>query len=54
MTTEKWTAEQLDAEWAYRLHERIGIMCGDAEATDEQFSIAVQEADAAIEALKSE
>jgi len=43
------------AEWQYRYHERLGILCGTAIPTLEQEAIARAEADAWLEAqpLKS-
>lgn len=32
-------------EWLYRYNERLGILCGDGEPTEEQKQIAAQEAD---------
>ena len=47
-------AQELDAEWTYRMEERLGIMCGMDEPTAEQFCIAVAEADEAMEKLKQQ
>ena len=41
-------------EWNYIFQERIGIMCGDGEPTDEQKAIARKEADEHIKALKDQ
>lgn len=46
------TERELQAEWRYRYEERLGIMCGDGDPTDEQRGIAMAEADEAIEKLK--
>lgn len=48
------TAEELQEEWDYRYHERIGIMCGTAEPTPEQEQLARQEADATIQQLRAQ
>lgn len=42
------TVNDLRDEWRYRYQERLGIMCGDGEASEEQKKIAQSEADAAI------
>lgn len=42
------------AEWEHRYQTRLGCLCGAAEATPEQRSIAGDEADAAMEELKRE
>lgn len=46
-----WTPEQIGEEWRYRFLERIGILCGTGDPTDEQLEIALNEADAAISEL---
>lgn len=48
------TIKDLDAEWTYRMEERLGIMCGMDEPTAEQFCIAMAEADEAVEKLKQQ
>ena len=45
------TTTELQSEREYRYQERIGIMCGDSEPTEEQKSIAKKEADEAITIL---
>ncbi len=44
-------AEELKTEHEYRVSERLGIMCGTAEPTEEQKAIAKKEADEAITIL---
>lgn len=46
------TEAELKSEFDYRISERLGILCADAEPTPEQFHIARTEADAAIEDIK--
>ncbi len=41
----------LQAEWTYRYQERLGILAGPGEPTDEQKQIAAKEADEAIKRL---
>lgn len=36
---------EIAEEREYRYHERLGILCADAEPTPEQIEIATQEAD---------
>ena len=48
------TIEELNAEWRYRYHERIGMLCGTEDPTDWEKSIARQEADEAIEQLRQQ
>lgn len=50
----KITEEELDIEHAYRVSERLGILCGAGEPTPEQLEIAEREADEAIERLRKE
>lgn len=38
------TPDNLSEEAAYRYHERLGILCGSDEPTEEQHAIALQEA----------
>jgi hypothetical protein len=45
------TQEELHQEWSYRYHERLAMLCGTAEPTPEQDSIARAEANAAVEKL---
>jgi hypothetical protein len=44
----------LEAEWKYRYTERLGIMCGDKEPTQEQKNIAIKEANEAVAKLREE
>lgn len=46
------TSEELQSEWDYRYQERLGILCGSNEPTDEQRLIAKTEADRAAEELR--
>lgn len=45
------TTIELQNEWDYRYTERIGIMCGTEEPTEEQKAIAKKEADEAVTIL---
>ena len=45
------TTTELEMEFFYRYTERLGIMCGTAEPTEEQKAIAKKEADEAITIL---
>jgi len=47
-------AEELKEEHRYRVEERLGILCADAEPTPEQLKIATDEADKAIAELKEQ
>lgn len=40
-------------EWKYRFTERLGILCGTNEPTDEEKAIAIREADEAMEKLNN-
>jgi hypothetical protein len=46
------TSEEAKAEYRYLLEERLGIMCGTAEPTMEQRTIAEAEALAAVESIR--
>ena len=46
------TAEE-QAEWDYRWHERLGILCGANMPTDEENRIAMEEADETIRQLRA-
>lgn len=48
------TESDLQAEWWYRYHERLGVMAGDTKPTEEQVWIASQEASEAIERLRAQ
>ena len=48
------TAKEQSDEWAYRYHERVGLLIGEKQLTLSADYIAQQEADAAIEQLKAE
>ncbi len=48
------TAAELQAEWDYRFEERLGIMAGPDEPTDQQRLIAMAEADDAIDQLQTQ
>ncbi len=48
------TDQELRDEFSYRVAERIGIMCGLDEPTDEQRSIAVEEAREVCAKLRDE
>lgn len=50
----KMTEDELQIEWRYRYWERIGMLCGSGEPTEEQKAIARKEADQAIEKLRKE
>jgi hypothetical protein len=41
-------------EWDYRVQERLGILVGDQKATPRQTMLAMDEADAAIAAIRRE
>ena len=41
----KMSLKELQAEWQYRLDERLGILCGSNTPTPEQMKIATDEAD---------
>ena len=45
------TREEYDAEWRYRVEERLGILCGAAEPTEAQMDIALREAAQAMDEL---
>lgn len=47
------TESELTNEHEYLVTERLGIMCGEASPTPEQLEIALEEADAAIEVLRT-
>lgn len=47
------TEQQLKDEFRYRYEERLGILCCDKEPTTEQMALAMEEADAAIQQLKT-
>jgi len=44
------TSKELDSEIQYRLQERLGILCGAEESTNQQVQIALEE----IEKFKKE
>lgn len=50
--TNQQKQDELLAEWNYRYQERLGILCGAGEPTQEQDRIAREEANAVYEALK--
>ena len=39
------TAHEISIEKAYRVNERLGILCGDSKPTAEDFALARREAD---------
>lgn len=43
-----WTSQELDAEYAYRLAERLGMIAGTDTPTDEQYELAATEATEAV------
>jgi len=47
------TEDQLAAEHAYRMTERLGILCGSATPTPEQEALARAEADEAVRRLRT-
>jgi len=47
------TIEELKAEWHYRYNERLAMLCGANQPTEDQHKLAEAEADAAINILKS-
>jgi hypothetical protein len=42
------TDAEIKSEWTYRYEERLGILCGKEQPTEEQKRIAKQEADGTI------
>ncbi len=48
------TDQELRDEFAYRVSERLGIMCSTDEPTEEQREIAVKEARQACDELREE
>lgn len=46
------TPTALTLEWSYLYVERLGILCGKDEPTEEQRRIAAKEADEQIERMK--
>lgn len=40
-----WTTEQIKAERDYRMQERLGILCGSREPTQDEIDIAFEEAE---------
>jgi hypothetical protein len=46
--------QEMEVEWRYRYHERIGMMCDAADPTDRQKQIARCEADEAVAKLRNE
>ena len=49
-----WTEAELSAEYAYRMTERLGHLCGSAPPTPEQEALARAEADDAVRRLREE
>jgi hypothetical protein len=50
----KWTSDELMYEFQVRLEENLGIICGDAQPTPEQWAVAMVSADEACETLKGQ
>jgi len=48
------TPDEIETEFAYRLQERLGVLCGDQNPTKEQFEIALKEAVEAVTKLEND
>lgn len=46
------TTTTIQDEWTYRYQERLGILCGDREPTEQERAIATAEADQAVKMIE--
>ena len=53
-TPKESMTKELQAEYDYRLQERLGMLCGDMVPTKEQIALAEREARKAVEDLQDE